>query len=257
MTGLFKAEWIKLTRRWVLRVMTLVLLVLVLLSAALLLIVPSISPGTIEGIPELSRADATLLGVQTVLGQTWFPLILAVVLLGTEVTTGAWAAALTRDARRMTHLFVRLIVLSVAAWLASLLAIAGWEVLAAIFTDGPAAFGFEEWFGVVWKAGLVQTAWVALGLGAITLVRSTGIAIAAVLAYSFLEGLLALWAPYGEIAFTTATAQLFGELSADLSGGLGIGGSDPMSFVQALLIVMAWGALGFGLATLGVKVREP
>lgn len=257
MSGLLRAEWLKLSRRWVLPAMILVLGGLVGLSAVILLILPDVAPEAIEGLPILDRADASLLGIQTVLGQTWFPLILAVIMLGTEFTSSAWAAALTRDARRFAHLLAKVIVFSLAAWLVALLAIACWEIMAAIFTEGDPVFEASDWFGVIWKALIVQVTWIALGLGAISLTRSTGVAIAIVVAYSFTEGLLALWAPYGEVSLTTATAAIFGELTAEVSSGFGVSGSDPMTFGQALLVVIGWGVLGLGLAWTGVRTREP
>ncbi len=256
MTGMLRAEWIKLRRRWVFRVLVLVLVALTGISAGLLLIVPEVAPDAIEGLPHLSRGDATIVGVQTVLGQTWFPLILAVVMLGSEVTTTAWASALTRESRRPRHLAARLIVLSGAAWAAALVAIAGWEILAAAYTEGAASFGVGDWAGVALKAAMVQTTWVALGLGAVALLRSTGVAIGVVVAYSFVEGLLALWRPFGEIALSGASSSLIGQTVADVSGGFGATSADPMSFLQAIVVVAIWALLGWMMAMVGLTYRE-
>ena len=256
MTGLLKAEWLKLSRRWVFRIMTVVLLVVTAMSAVILLVVPEVAPDAIEGLPQLARGDATIVGVQTVLGQTWFPLILAVVMFGAEVTGTAWAAALTREARRLRHVVARLVVLSAAAWVAALVAIAGWELLAASYTTGPAAYGAGDWLALVWKAALVQATWVALGLGAVALVRSTGVAIGIAVAYSFTEGLLALWRPFGEIALSSASNSLIGQTVADVSGGFGVSGADPMVFAQAVAVVIAWALVGLALTWAGVNRRE-
>ncbi len=256
MSGLLRAEWIKLRRRWVYRVLVLVLLALTGISAGLLLVVPEVAPDAIEGLPRLSRGDATIVGVQTVLGQTWFPLILAVVMLGSEVTSTSWASALAREPRRLRHLTARLIVLSAAAWAAALAAIAGWEVLAAAYTDGPASFGVSDWVGVALKTAIVQGTWVALGLGAVALLRSTGVAIGVAVAYSFVEGLLALWRPYGEIALSGASSSLIGQTVADVSGGFGVTSADPMSFFQAVLVVAVWAVLGWAMAMIGLIYRE-
>jgi hypothetical protein len=254
--SLLKAEWIKLTKRWVFPVMTVILLVLTGMSAVVLLVLPEVAPDAIEGLPILTRRDASILGVQTVIGQTWFPLILAVVMLGSEVTSTAWAAALTRESRRVRHIAVRLGVLAVASWVAAVVAIALWEVLASIYTEGAGPFDAVGWFGVAWKVLLVQTTWVALGLGAIALLRSTGVAIGIVVAYSFLEGLLALWRPYGEVALSSASNALIGQVFADVSGGFGVGASDAMAFGQAVVVVIGWTALGAALTWLGLARRE-
>ena len=256
MIGLLRAEWIKISKRWVFRVMALILLVLTGMSAVILLVVPRVSPGAIEGLTELSRSDATIVGVQAVLGQTWFPLILAVVMFGSELTSTAWASALTREARRGLHMASRFAMLTLASWVAALVAIAGWELLAEIYTDGAAAFGAIDWLGVVWKTLVVQATWVGLGLAAISLVRSTGVAIGIALAYSFLEGLLTLWRPYAEAALSTASSSLIGETAADVSGGFGVGGADPMAFGQAIVVVVAWAVAGALLTWIGLTYRE-
>lgn len=256
MKGLLRAEWIKITKRGVLPVTTAVLLLLSGLSAVILLVVPDVAPDAIEGLPRLSRSDASILGVQTITGQSWFPLILAVVMFGSEVTRSAWAAALTRESRRSLHVAARLVVLTLAAWVAGMVAIGLWEVLAAAFTDGPAAFDAVGWFGVIWKLLLVQATWVALGLGAIALLRSTGVAIGVVIAFSFVDSILSLWGPYNTIALTPASAALFGEVTADVSGGFGVGVTELVGFTHALAVVVGWIVVGVALAWVGVRYRE-
>ena len=126
--------------------------------------------------------------------------------------------------------------------------------------DLDAAIGFYRdalgWLGVAWKLVLVQLTWVSLGLAAIALLRSTGIAIGVVVAYSFVDGILALWEPYGEIALTPATATLFGDVAAEVTAGLGGRGTTGTSFTQALIVVLVWVVLGIGLAWVGVRYRE-
>lgn len=255
MRGLMRAEVIKLSKRGVLPVTAIVMIVLTGLSAVILLVLPDVAPDAIEGLQKLSRADASVLGVQTVTGQTWFPLILAVVMFGSEVTRTAFAAALTRESRRGLHVAARLVVFTAAAVLVAIVAIVLWEIIAAFLTEGPVAFGALGWLGVAWKLVLVQLTWVSLGLAAISLLRSTGIAIGVVIAYSFVDGLLALWEPYGEIALTPATAALFGDVAAEVTAGIG-GGGTTMGFGQALVVVLVWVAAGIGLAWVGVRYRE-
>ena len=256
MIGLMHAEWIKLSKRWVVPVMTVILLVLTGLSALLLVVIPNVSPGALEGIPALSRSDASIIGVQTVLGQTWFPLILAVVMLGSEVTSTAWASALTRESRRWMHVVARIVMFSLAAYVATLLSMAIWEGLAAAYTEGAAPFSGSDWVSVLAKALLIVTTWVALGLGAISVIRSTGVAIGAVLAYSFLEGLLTLWRPYSKIALSSATNSLFGEVVADISGGIGVSGTEQLSFGHAIAVVIGWAVFGTWLAWFGLARRD-
>lgn len=256
MIGLLRAEWIKLSKRWVFPVMFLVLMLLTGLSALILLIVPEVSPGAIEGLPDLDRSDATILGIQTVLGQTWFPLILAVVMLGSEVTSTAWASSLTRESRRLNHVVARLLAFSLASFVAALVAIGVWEAIAASYTEGASPFSGSDWFGVLAKAFLVQATWVALGLGAISLLRSTGVAIGVVIAYSFVEGLATLWQPFGNVALSSASNSLFGTVVADVSGGIGFGATNALTFTHALVVVFGWAILGGGLAWLGLYQRD-
>lgn len=234
MIGVLKADFLKLRKRWLYWTLIIVLAVLLGLSAAILLIVPEVSPGAIPELPKLNRSDALILGAQQAIGQTWFPLILAVVFLGGELSSSVWASELTRESRRWVHLLSKVLILTVASWMAMVVATSGWALLAAIFTDG-AGLGASAWLAIIWKASLIQLTWVALGLGAISVLRSTGISIGLAIAFSFLEGLGALWEPYRNVSLTTASTALMGTLETDISGGLGFGftGSRPLDNAPA------------------------
>lgn len=256
MKGLFVAESIKLSKRWVLRVLLLVLLALVALSGFVLIVLPDLVPDLATELPVLDRRDALILGIQTVLGQTWFPLILAVVMLGSEVTTSTWGSMLTREARRERYVVAKLITMLVATWIATLFVMALWVLGASLFTEGASGFSAADWFGVGWKSGLVQGTWLALGMGAVSWIRSTGFAIGVVIVYSFGEGLLAIWEPFARVSLTTAQNALFGELSVDISAGIGVGFSDPMSFTRAMSVVLLWTLFGAVLAYTGLRYRD-
>ena len=109
---------------------------------------------------------------------------------------------------------------------------------------------------MVWKSGLAQVTWLALGMGAVAWIRSTGFAIGIVIVYSFGEGLLALWKPFQRISLSTAQNALFGEISADISGGIGVGLTDPMTFSRAVLVVAMWTVVGAALAYTGLRYRD-
>lgn len=256
MIGLLTAEWIKLSRRWVLRVLAMILVALCGLTGFIFLILPDLVSEVAQELPILDRRDALILGIQTVLGQTWFPLILAVVMLGSEVTTSAWGASLTRESRRGRHVGAKLGVMLAGAWLVALVVIGLWVIGATVFAEGESGFTTSDWIGVVWKTGLAQITWLALGMGAVAWIRSTGFAIAIVIVYSFGEGLLALWRPFQRISLSTAQNALFGEISADISGGIAITVTDPMSFSRAIFIVLAWSAVGVALAYTGLRYRD-
>ncbi|MDH4119635.1 MAG: hypothetical protein OEX04_17740 [Acidimicrobiia bacterium] len=256
MIGLLKADFLKLRKRWLYWVLLAVLATLMGLAAVFLIVIPSVNPDLIPDIPTFETGDAMLLGAQQAVGQTWFPLILAVVFLGGEVTTPIWATAVTQEARRWMHLVSKLVICSVAAWAGTMAAMGGWALLAALFTEGE-GIGAGTWFEFAWKAALTQVTWTALGLGAMALMRNMGIAIGTVLAFSFFEGIGSLWDVYANVSLTGASTALFGNLGAEFAGGFGFGGADAMSITQAVIVVMGWAVLGLGLAITGLAVKDP
>ena len=256
MIGLLRADFLKLRQRWLFWVLLVVLAVSTGLSAAILVVAPNVDPGLIPEIPVLPLDDALLLGAQQAVGQTWFPLILAVVFLGSEVTTPIWATAVTQEARRWIHLLSKLVICTIAAWAAMLAAIAGWAVLAYVFAEGD-GLAAGTWFQILWKTALTQVTWAALGLGAISLIRNMGVAIGAAVAFSLFEGVGALWEPYRNISLTTASTALFGDLGTDISGGFGMGFSMSMPLWQSLTVIAGWTLIGTTLAVIGLTLRDP
>jgi hypothetical protein len=257
MMGLLRADLLKLRKRWLFWVLLAVLAVFVGLSAVIFLVLPSVAPGAIPDMPVFPRRDALLLGAQQAVGQTWFPLILAVVFLGGEVTTPIWATAITQEARRWMHLISKLVVCSLASWVAMILAIVGWTLVAVLFTDGE-GLPAGTWVEMVWKSGLTQVTWTALGLGAVSLMRNMGIAIGTVLAFSLFEGAGALWEPYRNVSLTTASTALFGDLGTEISaGGFAMGDMMSMPLWQSLAVIAGWTVVGAALAITGLTIRDP
>lgn len=256
MNGLLVAEAIKLRRRWVARVLTLVFVGLVALTAIVLLVVPKVAPEAIPELPSFNVRDGVILGIQQVVGQTWFPLILTVVMLGSEFKTSAWAAAVTRESRRVRHVAARWIAFGSTASLVGLAAIAGWTAVTFATSDGALGFSALDWLGVVWKVALVQFTWVAFGLAAIGFLRSTGVAIGLALAYSFLEGVLALWDPFAHIALANASTALIGTVESDVSAGFGVSFTLEMSFTHALVVVVGWAIGTASLAWLALVRKD-
>ena len=79
--SLVHAEYLKLSRRKLYYTMVLILAALVGLLAFFLLVFPRIAPEFAEGVPLLEKPEAYVFGAQQVASQTWFPLILAVIML--------------------------------------------------------------------------------------------------------------------------------------------------------------------------------
>lgn len=257
MKGLLRAEVRKLAKRKLFWVMLAILAVVMGLGAVFLLVVPNVAPEAVPGLPAVSKPDAYLLGAQQAIGQNWFPIVLAAVVLGGEMRSAAFASSLVRDARRGAHLFARLTVLTAASWLATLLAVAGWALVVSLFAPGEGGPTWGEWVDVIWKSGLVELTWTALAVAAVALFRSLGPALGAALAFSFVEGLLSLWKLYRPISLSTNSTAMLGELS-EFSGGFGIGvaAAEPIPELQATVAVMIW-ALGLiGLAWAALRFRD-
>lgn len=255
MIGLIKAETTKLTGRKLYPVMVVILLAFTGLAAFFLLLFGQIvDDAASQGLPTVEKPEAYILGIQQVIGQTWFPLILAVVVLGGELATTIWATTLTRESRKTYQVLARLLIFTIASWIGMLLAIGLWSGTAAVFAEGTGGLGFVDWLNVVWKAGVSQIPWVALGIGFVSLLRSIGPAIGAVLALSFGEGLLVLWGPYQNVSLTGATTGIFGQV--------GLGGiadaflAPPVSPLHAVAILGGWTALGLLLTWWGLNRRD-
>jgi ABC-type transport system involved in multi-copper enzyme maturation permease subunit len=254
--SLLHAEYLKLSRRRLYLVMVLILAALVGLLAGLFLVFPQIAPDlAAEGdLPIIEKPAAYLFGAQQVAGQTWFPLILAVVMLGSEFGSTVWATALTRDSRRIPQLSARFLVLAVASWLAITLGIAGWAVVTALAGTGEGGLGTGDWLGLVWKVGLIELAWTAIGLGAVAMLRSVGPAIGAALAFFFVDSLLILWSPYQNISLSAATTALF---QITIPGDFGqFFGGGALSLGHSVVIMLGWTAIGLFLSWWGLHRRD-
>jgi hypothetical protein len=145
--SLLHAEYLKLSRRRLYYTMVLILAALVGLLAFFLLIFGQIAPEIAEGVPVVRKPEAYLFGAQQVAGQTWFPLILSVVMLGSEFGSTVWATALTRDPRRTIQVGARFAVLAAASLLAVGAGIAGWALVTAVAVPGEGGPELSEWLG--------------------------------------------------------------------------------------------------------------
>lgn len=252
--SLLHAEYLKLSRRRIYPLMAVILAILIGLTAFFLLALGQIAPELAEEVPVLDRPEAYVVGAQQVAGQTWFALILAVVVLGGELGTTAWATALTRDARKVVHISARVAVFVAASWLAMLLATGGWAIFVTIVSPGEGTPGFDGWLDIFWRLGLIQLAWVTLGMGAIATLRSIGPALGAAIGFSFVESLFALWGPYENISLTAASTGLFQVGDQGFFGAF-IPGGDLSTF-HSVAIVLGWSALGLLLTWWGLQRRE-
>jgi hypothetical protein len=253
--SILRAEYRKISRRLVFPIMTLLLIVFVGLGAFFLIVFPQVAPDAAEGLPILEKPGVYEIGAQQAATQTWFPLILAVVLLGGELSTTVWATSLTRYSRRLAQALARFFTYSMATLVAFLAAFAFWVVLALIFASGDGFMEGGDLVGVVWKSALIAIAWTALGTAAVSLLRSVGPAIGAGLAIYFAESFLALWEPWENVSLTAASTALF---AVDFGGG-GFAALVPgggLSMPHRLAILAGWTILGLALTWWGLQRRD-
>ncbi len=253
--SLLRAEYRKISRRKLFPVMTLLLVVFVGLGAFFLIVFGEIAPEVAEDLPVLAKPEVYEVGAQQAATQFWFPLILAVVLLGGELGSTVWATSLTRDSRKPAQILARFGTYSVATVLAFLIAFGFWVVLAVSFAPGEGFMEAGDLFGVVWKSLLIAIAWTSLGTAAVAVLRSVGPAIGAGLAIYFAESFLALWGPWENVSLTAASTALF---VVDFGGG-GFAGLVPGTGLEAwhrLTIIAVWTVVGLGLTWWGLQRRD-
>ena len=126
--------------------------------------------------------------------------------------------------------------------------------MTAIAVPGEGGPGVDEWLNLVWKVGLIELAWTAIGLGAVAQLRSVGPAIGAALALYFIDPILGLWGPWETVSLSAASSALF---QIDIPGGFGafVPGTD-LSLPHAVTIMLGWTALGLFLTWWGLHRRD-
>lgn len=232
--------------------MTVVLTLLTAFLAGIFYLLPRVIDEQ-GGFLDITKPGAYIFGAGQVMGQTWFPLILAAMALAGELATSAWSTTLTRNARRGQHLVARLITTTLAAWLAIIFAIAVFSVATFFLAEGTGELDALGWWDIAWKALLVQFTWVTLGLAFSAWLRSVGPAIGAAIAFSFVEGLLILWEGFREVSLSIHTSALLGSLSV---GGFGQILGDLPSFRRGVIVVLGWSLLGILISWGGLKLRD-
>ncbi len=257
MIGLIRAELIKLAKRRLFWIMSLILVLFSALTAWLFLGLPALLPeGETAAFPVIPRPLAFSFGAAQVVGQTWFPVILAVVLLAGETGTSIWAASLTMESRRWMHLVAKFLVYSLAAWVAAILAVGAWSAVTVFMATGSGSPTIGGWMTMLGKIGVIEMTWVGIGLGFTAVLRSLGAAIGAGLAFSVGEGILALWQPWENVSLGIASGRFFGTFG-EVNAGFGFGAVGQMPFAQAVAVVLGWAALGAGAAIVGLHFRDP
>ncbi|HLV90718.1 MAG: hypothetical protein J5I28_06075 [Acidimicrobiales bacterium] len=252
--SLLRAETRKLARRKLYPAMVAVLAVFTLIAAFFTLLFEQIFPGAAEGLTTVYKPEAYEFGMTQIASQAWFPMLLAAVAMGSELSGTVWATALTREASVLRHVLARLVAYVVAAWVAFLIAVAVWSVFAYFFAEGTGGPALTVWLDHFWKLAVVAAAWTSLGLGAVAMLRSVGPAIGAVLGFYFFEQLISLWDAYEGFSATAASISIFGlDIPPGFEDFIPGGG---MSVAHATLVLAGWTALGFLLTWWGLRRKD-
>lgn len=234
--------------------MVAVLAIFTLLAAFFTLLFEQLFPEMAEGLQSVAKPEAYEFGISQVASQAWFPMLLAAVAMGSELSGTVWATSLTRESSLIRHVASRLFAYVMASWLAFVICIALWGAFTYFFAEGSGGPEATVWLNHFWKLGLVASAWTALGLGAVAMLRSVGPAIGAVLAFYFFESLISLWDPYEAVSATAASTAIFGLDIPDFFEDFVPGGG--MSLVHAVLILAGWTLVGFLLTWWGLRRRD-
>ncbi len=252
--SLIHAEYLKLSRRKLYPIMLIFLIALAALLAFFFLIFAQRWPDLAEGVPVIPKPTAYVFGAQQVATQTWFPMILGVVILGGELASTVWATSLTREPSVVKHVLARLLVFTVAGWLGFVIGTAFWAGMAHFWAAGSGGLTISEWLDIGWRLGAVALVWTSLGLGAVALIRSVGPAIGAVIGFLFLDQILGFWVTYADISLYVATMALFGNFLEGATGSLFPGGD--MGAGHAMVVIAGWTALGLALTWFGLRRRD-
>lgn len=256
--SLVGAEYLKITRRKLVPVMTIVLgVVMAFLGALFYLVIPALPEAAGGGgAPVPQRPGAFIFGAQQVAGQAWwFAVILATAIFGGELSSTAWATSLTRDSRKVIHIAARFLVFTVAAWLALLVGTGVWMLITLLFAEGSGSPDTGELAGLIWQFGVIAAAWISLGLAAVGLTRSIPVAMGIALGFSFLDSILAPFVDFYEtVSLTAATNGIF-QVGAGSAFSVFIPGGD-MTVLHALSVMTGWTLVGLGLAWWGLHRRD-
>lgn len=253
MTGLLVAEALKLGKRKLLWVLVVVAAILTALAAFLTLAAAEfLDAADLAALEPPAKPSAYLAGFSQAAGNSWVAVIIATVMLGAEFSKGTWSVALTWDPRRSRQLLARLVVYTAAALLIGLVVVAVWSLFVIPFAAGTGAPDLGEWLMGTAKLGLTQLVWIAIGLSAAALLRTTGLAVGLALAFTFVEQIISLWRPYQQISIQAASTGIFGLDPLGITETL----FDFPEPAQAALVLSAWTAVAILVAWASLALRD-
>jgi len=127
-----------------------------------------------------------------------------------------------------------------------------WAVFAAGLAEGDGAPSLFELIGAATKLAYIEVVWVAFGLAAAALVRSTGLAVGLALGFTFVEQLLFILPSYQRLSISGATTGIFGlELPAIVGQPLAVPGVGA-----SVLILAGWGVVSGFAAWAALTYRD-
>ncbi len=214
-----------------------------------------------EVVPEMGglaieKPEAYEFGAQQAASLTWLPLVLTVAVVGGEFSTSVWATSLTRNPNRVAHIGARLVIFTIASWLAFVFGAAVFAAIVAFAGAGSGGPEISEWLGYLWRFAAIALAWTSLGLGAVALMRSMVLALVATLGFSLVDSTVAVFVDaYEPFSLTAASTGLFeGGLLGGPFASL-VPGADLTSG-QSLAIVAGWTLFGILLTWWGLQRRD-
>lgn len=254
--SLIHAEYLKLSRRKIYPFTLLAVAILMALTAFFATAFAELAPATMGDVFVIEKPEAFAFGAQQAASFTWLPLVLTVAVVGGEFATTVWATSLTRNPSRLAQLGARLLIFTIATWLAFVIGTAVFAGITAFAGAGSGAPPVAEWLGYLWRFAVIALAWTSLGLAAVAVMRSMVLALVVTLGFSFVDSIVATFVDgYESFSLTAASAGLFdGGLLGGPFASL-VPGAD-LSVGAALAIMGGWTLVGFLLTWWGLQRRD-
>ena len=167
----------------------------------------------------------------------WVALILAIQILGGELSGGGWLTGLTREARRGAHFLAK----TVAAC-GGLLFIQGVSTMVNLATQSALGASLWTWgdlSGRVGKSLVVGLVWIMLGFVVSALSRSVVVSYAAAFIFLNADAVTAQWDLYQPISVNADTSLFYGFKVYSFEGGITPDNQEG----GALLALLSWAAL--------------
>lgn len=247
MRYLIRVEMRKILKR---RFSWIMLGVLLLISGLSALLVATQIDFTISGSSSggVTGSDEYIFGFDNLRLHFWYPLVIAVVIMGGDVASGALAAGLTRVPNRLTHLWSRILVYGSTVWIDLMVALGLWFLIIKIFEPEVPFISAGEFMAGFWRFGFTTFFWVILTVATVAVMRSTGGAVGAVMGFWIFELFVtATWEAFQRFSVSQNTALL--NLASEFD-------SSQNSVPEAVLALSGWMVAFLIIGIFGMYARD-